>query len=92
MWQGSPELNLSVLIGSGYSRKPVNSKFATKTVKKLVNTSPTDRLQCCTTKKNKIIHKENIIMIWKPLKQETAKAWKLFTILLKTELIKAKRI
>ena len=31
-------------------------------------------------------------MIWKPLKQETAKAWKLFTILLKTELIKAKRI
>ena len=37
MWQGSPELNLSVLIGSGYSRKPVNSKFATKTVKKLVN-------------------------------------------------------
>ena len=31
-------------------------------------------------------------MIWKPLKQETAKAWKLFTILLKTEPIKAKRI
>ena len=31
-------------------------------------------------------------MIWKPLKQDTAKAWKLFTILLKTELIKAKKI
>ena len=74
MWQGSPELNLSVLIGSGYSRKPVNSKFATKTVKKLVNKSPTDRLQCCTTKNNKIIHQANFIMTWKPLKQVIAKA------------------
>ena len=62
MWQGSPELNLSVLIGSGYSRKPVNSKFATKTVKKLVNKSLTGRLQCCTTKKNKIIHQANNLL------------------------------
>ena len=62
MWQGIPELNLSVLIGSGYSRKPVNSKFATKTVKKLVNKSPTGRLQCCTTEKNKIIHQANNLL------------------------------